>query len=243
VMDYKGRVLLAREFPDDTPLHVARGSRQLVWLTGDSRMASWMMKDTPNHQFVNRGVSGFTARETLNRFRGDLAAGSRPDAVVIQAGINDVLSAGYNRPSRLPSAVSRSDPGRPGPGQIMEQCANDLKQLVAAAVAARSHVILQTVFPPGAAGIRDRFFWDPELKECVTKLNTSLQALAGPSVTVLDAARLLSSGGQTREEYSADVLHLNDAGYAVLTVALEAELGRLPPARRTTPEDPVPPVK
>ena len=243
VCDYKGRLLLSREFPDHTPLHVAKDGRQLVWLTGDSRVASWAMTDTAHRQFVNRGVSGFTARETLDRFRADLAAGTRPDVVVIQAGINDVLSAGYNRPSRLPPAARSYQPDRPRPGQIMEKCANDLNQLVATAVAAGGQVILLTVFPPGPAGIRDRFFWDAELRESVTRLNTSLQRLSGPSVTVLDAAGLLSSESQTRDNFSADVLHLNDEGYALLSRALEAELDRLSQSVSTAPLVPVPPAK
>ena len=239
VLDYKGRVFLAREFPDDTPLYVARDGRQLVWLTGDSRVASWTLADTPDRRFVNRGASGFTARETLDRFRGDLAAGSKPDVVVIQSGINDVLSAGYNRPSRLPGTALRFQPTRPGPEQIMAQCANDLRDLVAAAVAAGGHVILLTVFPPGPPGIRDRFFWDAELRGFVTGLNESLEGLAGRSVTVLNAAGLLSSNDLTRKEYSADVLHLNGDGYAVLSAALEVELARLTPALQSA----APPVR
>ena len=235
VLDYKGRLLLAREFPDQIPLNVPRDARQLVWLAGDSRIAAWPLSDTVFRRFVNRGVSGFTARETLDRFQADLAAGSRPDVIVIQAGINDVLSAGYNRPSRLPGAASDALPGRPGPQQIMERCAADLKTMVQTAANAGGHVILLTVFPPGPLDFRDRFFWSAELDDCVAGLNESLRRLACPSVSVLDAATLLSDSGRTKKEHSLDTLHLNSRGYELLTGALETALSTTVPPKSPAP--------
>jgi lysophospholipase L1-like esterase len=224
VLDYKGRLLLAREFPDDDALNVPKDSRAVIWMAGDSRIAAWVFPDTRSRRVVNRGVNGFTARETLDRYRADLAAGSRPDVTVIQAGINDVASAGYNRPSRLPPSAFTGWPDRPGPDRIMEQCAADMRLLVRAATDAGSRVVLLTVFPPGPLELRDLFFWSEELDARVAGLNESLRSLVGPAVTVLDAATLLSDGARTKNEYSLDTLHLNAAGYAVLTNALEAAL-------------------
>ncbi len=220
VMDYKGRCLLAKEFPDQTPLQVEKDGRMLLWLSGDSRIASWSFPESPQRKVVNRGVGGFTARETLDRFRADLAAGSRPDVVVIQAGINDVLSAGYNRPSRLTPASAP----RPAPGRIMAQCLENLQKLVKLARESGSRVILLTVFPPGPYSLRDRFFWTSELETHIRDLNTALRRLAGTGVTVLDSAALLAPGGRTEAKYCMDCLHLNDAGYKVLSDALDALL-------------------
>lgn len=221
VLDYKGRVFLAREFPDSAPLRAEPDGRPLVWLAGDSRIEAWSLPDSPARRVINRGVSGFTARETLNRFRADTAAGSRPQTVIIQAGINDVLSAGYNRPSRLPPGVSA---GRPTPERIMAQCLADLRALVEAARQMQCRVVLLTVFPPGPRDFRDWLFWTAELEAKVAELNTALRLLAGPEVTIVDAAALLASEGRTRAEYSADCLHLNAAGYRVLTEAVESVL-------------------
>lgn len=228
VLDYKGRLFVARQFPDDVPLLVQKDARQLVWLSGDSRVAAWSLPDTPNRRFINRGVSGFTARQVLDRLRADLASGTRPDVVVLQAGINDVLSAGYNRPSRVA-------PPRPAPEEIMQQCSVDLRRAVQVARDAGSQVILLTVFPPGPYGWRDWFFWDATLEAKVPELNDSLRALSGPGVALLDSAALLAPGGRTRAEYSADSLHLNLRGYAVLTDALERTLSELAPISTPSP--------
>jgi len=220
VLDYKGRLLLAKEFPDQAPHFVEKDARLLVWMAGDSRVVSWNFPETPGRRVVNRGVSGFTVRETLDRFRADTTAGSRPDVVVIQAGINDVLSAGYNRPSRLPPA----SPPRPSPEDIMKQCAADMEKLLAAARGAGAEVILCTVFPPGPYGLRDRFFWTSGLEGRIVDLNAALRRAAGPGIHLLDAAALLAPEGRTKDAYSEDALHLNSSGYGVLTEALEAAL-------------------
>lgn len=222
VMDYKGRLLLAREFPDPAPLRVEKDGRTLAWLAGDSRIKALRLPETPARKVVNRGSGGFTVRETLDRFRADLAAGSRPDVLIIQAGINDVLSAGYNRPSRLTPASAP----RPAPERIMEECLASLKKLVTASREAGCRVILLTVFPPGPYSLRDRLFWTGELEARVTQLNDGLRRLSGAGVTILDAAALLAPDGRTKAEYSLDALHLNAAGYAVLTAALESELAK-----------------
>jgi lysophospholipase L1-like esterase len=111
----------------------------------------------------------------------------------------------------------------------MERCAADLKLLTQTATDAGSHVVLLTVFPRGAPGIRDRFFWTDELDAHVAGLNESLRSLAGPTISVLDAAALLSEGGRTKQEYSLDSLHLNQRGYEVLTTALERVLSTVGP--------------
>jgi lysophospholipase L1-like esterase len=226
VLDYKGRLFIAREFPDATPYKAEPDGRHLVWLAGDSRVEAWSMPDTEKRRFVNRGVSGFTARQTLDTFRADIATGSRPDVLVVQAGINDVLSAGYNRPSRLPAIALEHQPHRPGPDAIIAQCLADLQSLTEEGRRAGCRVVLLTVFPPGPYSLRDRFFWDAELESQVTALNAGLQSFAGPSVTILDTVPLLTADGRTKSAYSNDSLHLNASGYEVLSRAL---LEILPP--------------
>ena len=242
VLDYKGRLFLAHEFPDTEGVKVEKDSRQLVWMAGDSRIASWPLQDTASRRYINRGISGYTARETLERFRRDIAAGSRPDVLVIQAGINDVLSAGYNRRSRLPSAAIKHQPDRPDAKAIIARCIAELMTLAEEGRRAGCHVVILTIFPPGPYDVRDWFFWDAALERSVTEVNEALLPLAGPSISVIDTLPLLAAGGRTLPRYSVDSLHLNSAGYEKLFSALDPVLTKLQPPDRTSPQSPPPPV-
>jgi lysophospholipase L1-like esterase len=91
--------------------------------------------------------------------------------------------------------------------------------------ASGADVIVTTVLPStGDAPLARRIYWSPRIEAAVGQVNAELRRWAGDGVQVLDAAALLEDGrGQLRREYSIDLLHLNDAGYAVLN----RELARL----------------
>jgi lysophospholipase L1-like esterase len=228
VMDYKGRLFLAHEFPDESTATILNDPKRLdVWLVGDSRIAAWTIQDTATFRFVNRGVSGFTAKDALARLKLDLAGGSRPDVVVIQAGINDVLSAGYNRPSRLPVMGIRSVPNRPSPDEILEGCALALQQIVDISTAAGASVVLLKVFPPGPKDWRDVFFWDEELHRQLDTLNSRISQIQGNRLSTVDPASALATGGRTLDAYSANSIHLNEKGYEILDMVLASELAKI----------------
>jgi lysophospholipase L1-like esterase len=230
VMDYKGRLFLARQFPDDVGARIEPDSRSTILLVGDSRIHQWSLPDTPKRRHVNRGVSGYTAREALTRLRLDLAAAPKLDAIVIQVGVNDILSAGYNRRSRLPSSSLEGAEGRPEPAQIMESALQNLRILVEEARRAAPRVFVFSLFPTGPIGYRDLFFWDAEMEAHLAQMNTGIKGLADGAVEIVDTEPLLATpdSGRGNPENYTDAYHLNARGYQILTQALDSRLGNLP---------------
>lgn len=82
-------------------------------------------------------------------------------------------------------------------------------------------VILSTIFPVGAPSLARRPVWSPDVAVGVEEVNTFLGSLTADSIRLLDASALLSGkDGLIRREYSKDLLHINDAGYALLNQEL-----------------------
>ncbi len=72
----------------------AAGKRRVVFL-GDSITDGWRLNEYfPDHDFINRGISGQITGEMLGRFKSDVID-LKPDAVLILAGTND-LARGVN---------------------------------------------------------------------------------------------------------------------------------------------------
>ncbi len=232
VLDYKGRVFLARQFSDPAPLPMVVDERPQLWMIGDSRAQAWLPRDTPQRRVINRGISGFTIKDTLEQLRADLASGHKPSTIVIQVGINDILSVGYNRPSRLPSSAFNGWPDRPGPAVIMGQAFRDLESLVKMSLESNRRVVISPIFPPGPLGIRDRFFWSSELDSWLAEMNHRILSLGDTGVVICDCSAVLSPGGRVAAAYSGDALHLNAAGYKLLTAELENILSKTNPAFR-----------
>ncbi len=232
VLDYKGRVFLARQFPDPVPIPVVVDERSQLWLIGDSRVQAWFPGDTPERKVINRGISGFTVKDTLEQLRSDLSSGHKPSTIVIQVGINDILSAGYNRPSRLPAGAFNGWPDRPGPAAIMGEAFRNLEALVNISLKSQRRVVIFTVFPPGPLGLRDRFFWSSEMDEWLAELNQKIIALKDKGILVCDSSSAISQAGRVKSVYSKDALHLNAAGYEVLTAELESILSHSNPGFR-----------
>lgn len=70
------------------------GKRRIVFL-GDSITDFWRLNEYfPEHDFINRGISGQITSEMLGRFKADVID-LKPEAVVLMAGTND-LARGIN---------------------------------------------------------------------------------------------------------------------------------------------------
>ena len=87
-----------RLHPDNSEFYAAQNhalpaaARRIV-VFGDSRAAQWAdVLQVPGAQVVNRGISGETTAQMALRFERDVIA-LKPQIVVIQAGINDLVAA------------------------------------------------------------------------------------------------------------------------------------------------------
>ena len=173
----------------------AAGSPRVVFL-GDSITQNWGSKYGrffPGKAYVNRGISGQTTPQMLVRFTPDVLA-LHPAVVVIFAGTNDV--AENNGPEPL------------------EAIEDNFRAMVTLARAAHVRVVLCSVLP--AASFPWRTSIEP--REKIRLLNDWLRKFAGNTgaVYVDFYSAMVDRDGGLRTEFGADLVHPNDAGYAVM---------------------------
>jgi lysophospholipase L1-like esterase len=191
------------------------GARRLV-LFGDSRVAQWhpLPEVGMSWRILNRGVSGETTAQMRWRFPSDVLD-LQPDAVLIQAGINDLVAASLAGPERRATIVQR--------------CILNLQSLIDQAGANDIHVILLSVFPPAPPPLYRLPVWDESILVLVDEVNGALRRMSfEPHVRWIDsAAALMQPNGVWRQDASKDTLHLTAAGYGLLNDVVEPVLERL----------------
>ncbi len=191
---------------------VAVRDRPLVVFYGDSRTVSWPDPAVPGFTFVNRGIGGETSSQTLLRVDYHLAP-LQPDVVIVQTCINDLKV--------IPVLPKQSD-------RIVANCQDNLDRIAARVREMGGTVVLTTVFPTGEVPFYRRPFWSTEVSRAIERVNRHIRSLKGPGVVVYDSyAALLGADGTINPDYSADLLHLNDAGYEALNRGLQPVLASI----------------
>jgi lysophospholipase L1-like esterase len=190
-------------------LRTERPAGRRAVLFGDSRIAQWVPAPSPDGdwQVINRGRSGETTAQMRWRFANDVVE-LRPQVVVIQAGINDLVAASLAPPTRR--------------RQILQQCIDNLLALVAEADANGIEVILLGVFPPATPPLHRRLVWSDSIVALVEEVNDSLEQLGSVAgVTWMDSSGVLKQpDGSWYDGVSKDTLHLTSAGYERLNAAV-----------------------
>jgi lysophospholipase L1-like esterase len=157
--------------------------------------------------YVGRGISGQTTPQMLIRFRPDVIA-LKPKAVVILAGTNDIA-------------------GNTGPMTDEEIQAN-LASMAELAKANRIRVVLSSILPVSAYHTAANGVPQTTSRPMarIVALNTWIkQYAANEGHVYLDYfSAMIDSTGLLREELSADDLHPNAKGYAVMGPLAEAAL-------------------
>ena len=201
------------QFHTDPDQKGRAGEGKVVLFYGDSRAAAWPSPEAAGpFVFVNRGVNGQTAAQVNLRYPVD-AAPLRPDVVVLQMGINDLRV--------IPAAGD-------GPTAVTAATEAHIRQTVAQAVADGATVVVTTIFPVQTPPWSERMFWSAEVMGAITAVNHTIRSLAADNVLVLDAYALLADEQNAlRDEYAADYLHINAAGYRELNKLLLAYLLKL----------------
>lgn len=177
---------------------------------GDSRAEQWPNPDGLEQiQFVNRGIGAQTSAQIHGRMQAHLRP-LQPDIIILQLCINDLKT--------IPLFPEQK-------AQIVQNCQNNIQDIVEQAQAMDTAVILTTVFPVGSYPPERRLYWSNEINTAVTEVNEFIHTLEAESVLVLDAYALLEDGhGRLHPDFAADELHLNQTGYAQLNEALVALL-------------------
>ncbi len=191
------------------------GKPRVVFL-GDSITDLWRLNEYfPDHDFINRGISGQMASQMLGRMKADVID-LRPSAVVILAGTND---------------LAREIP--------LTSIEDDYLMLADVAAAARIKVIFASVLPVSDwhKNVDPSYERSPSHPPLfIRALNDWLRAFcAQRGLVYLDYADALSDqSGQMGQDLSDDGLHPNEKGYRVMAPLLETAVNRaVAPAPRT----------
>ena len=185
----------------------------VVVFFGDSRAYHWVLpSNIHGFHFINRGIGGQTSAYVMARFGYDVKP-LKPNIVILQVGINDLIN--------IPIFFS------PQKQIIVDNCKANINKIVSESQSIGSTVILTTIFPLGKLPRDQMPFWS-DVITAINDVNGYIRSLKGGRVIIFDTTRALAdSQGFVKQEYSQDVVHLNEAGYRILNAELEKVLGRL----------------
>ena len=194
---------LERYASANASLPPAIAGEQRVVFFGDSITDWWHLDQFfAGKPYVNRGISGQTTPQMLVRYFQDVL-GLHPAAVLILAGTNDLA-------------------GNTGP-ETMEQIEADYGAFGELAKAQGIKVIFASVTPVSSYGKAGQAMLTGRPPERILALNRYLKDLCNTSgYTYLDYhTAMADSSGMLKKELSADGLHPNAAGYAVMAPLAE----------------------
>lgn len=202
---------LGRYQAENAALPPAVAATKRVVFFGDSITEGWGRTGSqtffPGKPYVNRGIAGQTTAQMLLRLRQDVID-LKPAVVVILAGTNDIA-------------------GNTGPATL-EMIQDNLASMAELARANGIQVVLASVLPASD------YPWKPGLDPApkIRALNAWIQRYARASGAVyLDEYTALDDGaGGLSRQVSADGVHPNAAGYAIMRPlaeqAVQAALAR-----------------
>jgi lysophospholipase L1-like esterase len=187
----------------------AKDEKRVVFM-GDSITDMWVQPQFggffPGKPYIDRGISGQTTPQMLIRFRPDVVA-LHPRVVVILAGTNDLA-------------------GNTGP-MTVAQIEDNLTSMDELAHASKIRVVLASVLPVSNYG-HDRNDNPVDMRirrqpEKILELNAWIKKYAADHGDIyLDYfAATVDDQGLLKKDLSADGLHPNAAGYAIMSPLAE----------------------
>ncbi len=202
---------LARYREDNRSLQAPAAGEQRVVFMGDSITDSWTQRRFGDFfvgkPYVGRGISGQTTPQMLVRFRADVID-LRPQAVVILAGTNDIA-------------------GNTGP-MLDQEIQGNIASMAELAKAHGIKVVLASITPTSAyhtaPNAEPRTTGRPPAR--IRALNAWIQSHAAANgYLYLDYySAMVDGAGMLREDLSADDLHPNAKGYAIMGPLAEAAI-------------------
>ena len=163
-----------------------------------------------NKRYLDRGISGQTTPQMLVRFRADVLA-FKPKVVVILAGTNDIA-------------------GNTGP-TIDEMIEDNLTSMSELAVANHAKVVLSSITPVsdyhlGSPTATPQTFLRPMARIRAVNEWIKKYAAAHGHVYLDYFSSMTDDKGLLKAEFSADDLHPNAAGYAVMAPLAQAAIDK-----------------
>jgi len=183
------------------------GSRRVVFF-GDSITDSWRLNEYyPGRDFLNRGISGQTTGDMLQRFQADVI-NLKPESVLILAGTNDLAR-----------------------GVPLTAIESNLSVMTDLATLHGVHVILASLLPVNDVHKDENPQYERSRlrsPSSIRQLNQWIEGLCRErKYTFLDYyAALADSSGSLKAEDSDDGLHPNSAGYRIMAPLALAAIDR-----------------
>jgi lysophospholipase L1-like esterase len=183
-------------------------SAPTVMLLGDSRMAQWDLPPLVGWRVVNAGEGGLTTGQ-LRLCAPKLLDEFHPDAVVLEAGINDLKFIGLR-----PEMAS----------QIVSLTASNLTAIVHECAVRHCQVILLETWPASQPDLARCLVWNAAIPGSVVSLNAQLRSLNAPERGIRVVDLFKEAGLKPEAGLYRDTLHLKPGVYQRLTPALQREL-------------------
>jgi lysophospholipase L1-like esterase len=188
-------------------------TRPRIVLIGDSRIRAMHLRSLEQKwEVLNRGVNGETSAQLLLRFEQD-ALELKPDVIVIQSGINDLV-AGIGSKTMAPVLTA--------------QTVENLKRIAVLSASAGSKVVVLTVIPPARPDLARRLVWNEKIRDELISVNKQLIDWKPPDgIRIFDLSEVFGSKTILPAEYTLNTLHLNQPGYTQLEGKLAAFISSL----------------
>jgi len=197
---------LARYHDDDLKLGPPAAGEKRVVFFGDSITDIWKLDESfPGKHYINRGIGGQTTPQMLVRFRADVID-LQPAVVVVLAGTNDIA-------------------GNTGE-EALEQIEGDYATMAELAKAHSIRLIFSSLTPINDYNPRALLFFLQRSPEKILALNAWLKRYCAENGLVyLDYfSAMVDERGMLRADLTADGLHPNAAGFAVMAPLVEAAI-------------------
>jgi peptidoglycan/LPS O-acetylase OafA/YrhL/lysophospholipase L1-like esterase len=183
-------------------------SMPTVLFLGDSRMAQWGLPHLSGWRVVSAGAGGLTTAQ-IEMETGELLNRYHPNAVVLEAGINDLKYLGL-KPDMAP--------------QIVSLAMGNLTAIVKECTARHCKAIVLETWPVGLPSLPRRLVWSERIPASVDTLNAQLRLLNAPESGVRVVDLFGEAGLKISPGLFNDTLHFKPEVYEKLTPVLEKEL-------------------
>jgi len=151
---------------------------------------------------MNRGISEETTAQMMLRFKKDVLD-IKPNIVIIQAGINDLVAAsitGNNLKNRIYNSSIRN-----------------LRYIIDKSLEQGIIVIFLKIIEPFDLGLIRSILWGNDLMFLVQRANNDILELSNkPNFYILDANEVLHINNEWRQGVNRDTLHFTEKGYRLL---------------------------
>jgi lysophospholipase L1-like esterase len=199
---------LARYHDADAQLGPPAAGEQRVVFFGDSITDIWKLDESfPGKHYINRGIGGQTTPQMLVRFRPDVID-LHPAVVVVLAGTNDIA-------------------GNTG-DETLEQIEGDYATMAELAKAHGIRLVFASLMPINDYNQRALWFFLQRSPAKILALNEWLKKYCAENGLVyLDYfSALVDEHGMLKAELTADGLHPNAAGFAVMAPLAQAAIDK-----------------